>query len=167
MVNMATKQTDADETADDQHPAGMELDAIAAEAAMLEGGPGQVPGAPAAPALSTTAELAEALRLARSIGKAAFSDWPEYGVSVWSDDQLQAIATHGGAIMDRNGWTMGDLWATWGPYIGLAGATAPPALATYARIKQVKAEAAERERQRKRAESGQDAARRNADAGPA
>lgn len=139
---------DGQPTAEDRRIAG-ELESIMGEALDLEGLAGAARGAAALPAVSTADELREALDLARTIGKAAFSDWPAYGVSVWSDPQLAAIAQHGGAIMDRNGWTMGELWSTWGPYIGLLGALAPPSLATYAHIKQQRAEAAARERARR------------------
>lgn len=80
-------------------------------------------------------ELLSILELVRMAAAPAFADWwPAYGNQVWNDEQLQAIAHHGAAVMERHGWTLGDSMAKWGPHIALIGATAPPAFATYKAI---------------------------------
>ena len=134
-------------------PANPELDAIGREAAALEGA-ADAAGAPAASATNTAGELREALGLVRTIAAPGFSDWPAFGREVWTDVHLSAIADNGAAIMDRHGWTMGDMWSTWGPYIGLAGALARPGLATFAHLKQRKALALAMERARAQAVAG-------------
>lgn len=79
-------------------------------------------------------ELRQALGMLRMMAAPAFEWWQQFG-KCWSDRQLDAIAQAGAAVMQRHGLTMGDLSAQWGPYIALAMATAPPALATYAAIR--------------------------------
>jgi hypothetical protein len=85
-------------------------------------------------------ELRQALGMLRLMAAPAFAWWPHFG-ECWSDRQLDAIAQAGAAVMQRQGLTMGDLFAQWGPYIALVTATAPPAIATYAAIKHRKAQA--------------------------
>lgn len=109
----------------------VDLDALEREAVALEGGAGTVEVAPKA---STAADLLGALEMGRLIVAPSMGWWPEFG-RVWSDAQLGKIAEAGGAIMDRHGWSLGDLLSAWGPYLALAAAAAPPALATYAAIK--------------------------------
>lgn len=84
---------------------------------------------------SMATELRQALGMLRMMAAPAFAWWPHFG-ECWSDRQLDAIAQAGAAVMERHGLTMGDLFAQWGPYIALVTATAPPALATYAAIRQ-------------------------------
>lgn len=84
-------------------------------------------------------ELRQALGMLRMMAAPAFAWWPEFR-QCWSDSQLDAIAQAGAAVMQRHGLTMGDLFAQWGPYFALVTATAPPALATYAAIRQRRAQ---------------------------
>lgn len=86
-------------------------------------------------ASTAAAELLGALQLARVIVSPAFAWWPDFA-RTWSDPQLQAIAQAGADVMTRQGWTMGEVMATWGPYIALAGATLPPSLVTYQAIRE-------------------------------
>lgn len=127
---------------------------LAAEAAAIEGGP-PIPGTPeaaqseAATLATTQAELFQALGMARMLVAPMFRWWPSFG-DTWGDNTLNGIAAGGAAVMFKHGWTMGDLFAEWGPYLALAGATIPPSLVTYAAIKQQKAaHAAAQQRQQK------------------
>ncbi len=132
-----------------------ELAAIEREAQALEGQAGATAAAAPAVATNTASELREALGLVRVMAAPGFSDWPEFGVQVWNDQQLQAIADSGGAIMDRHGLSMGELWSTWGPYIALVGAVAGPSLATWQHIKLRRHLAEQRERLANQQRTGQ------------
>lgn len=96
----------------------------------------------------TAEELRQALDMVRAMARPLFADWQDFG-SVWSDTTLQAMAENGGAIMDRHGWTMGGLLSQWGPYIGLAAAVGPAAMATYqhVKLKRARLEAIQRAKQ--------------------
>jgi hypothetical protein len=85
-------------------------------------------------------ELVEVLKLARSMVQPAVLWWADYE-RVWSDHTITAIAQNGVVIMIRQGWTVGEMFSKWGPYIGITAATLPAVLATVAAIKQRKAEA--------------------------
>jgi hypothetical protein len=124
------------------------LAAIAAEAARIEGeaAPPAVDGPPPPPTLTTAQELRGALDMARLMVAPMFGWWADFP-RVWSDATLQGIAEAGGAVMDRNGWTMGGVWSEFGPYIALVGATAPPAFAT---VQAIKAHRVQLERQAQR-----------------
>lgn len=114
--------------------AGAGLEALAAEAASIEGA-AALPGTePAPPPPDTAAEVLQALELARSMAAPTFGWWREFE-RVWSDAALRRIAEAGAAVMERHGWTVGDLLGAWGPYIALIAAAAPPSIATYAAIK--------------------------------
>ena len=159
MVTMTTSAPDAAGEVDTDGAApgvaalGPELAALQRQADELEGtGPDAQRQALADS--TTAADLRQALDLVRTMGRPLFSDWPDYGVSVWNDAQLAAIATSGGAIMDRHGWTMGELFSQWGPYIALLGAALPPGLATWQHLRIRKAIAAQRARDRPPAGSG-------------
>lgn len=103
------------------------------------GAPGAPPGAPVEdPAAREARELRGALTLARVLVGPMFRWWPDFG-SVWSDHTLQGISDSGAAVLVLNGWTMSDVFEKWGPYIGLALATAPPCVATYQAIQAHKA----------------------------
>jgi hypothetical protein len=124
-------------------PAASGLDVLAARAAELEGqhAPPPPPGTPEPMTPEDTAhELRGALEMVRLMASPAFAWWPQFG-QVWSDQTLQAMATNGAVIMERHGWTVGQALAEWGPYIGLIGATLPPALATYQAVQTRKLEA--------------------------
>ena len=139
-------------TTDQPNTKNPELAALVREAAQMDA---SAAGAAAAPVSTSTAdELGEALNLLRAVARPLFSDWPDYGREVWTDKQLTAISAAGGAIMDRHGWTMGELFAEWGPYIALIGATAPPALMTWQHLRSRKAIEQARARQRQQGAPG-------------
>lgn len=79
-------------------------------------------------------ELRDALFMLRMMAAPAVDWWPLFE-KVWSDRQIEAIAAAGAAVMERHGWTMGELMGQWGPYIALVGAVLPPSLVTYQAIK--------------------------------
>lgn len=120
-------------------PAGPEPDAdfaaLMTEAATIDGPPAEL-GAAGEPGQVVSlpdlkAELLGALEMARlGAAEMAFPWWREFG-NTWNDRRLDQIATAGAAIMQKHGWTMGGLEASWGPYLMLALATIPPAVATY------------------------------------
>lgn len=88
--------------------------------------------------------LVEVLQLARSMLAAGFAWWPHFA-TVWNDGVLRGIAANGAIIMQRHGWTLGELMTRWGPYLGLLGVTAPAAYATYQAIQHRKAQLAAQE----------------------
>lgn len=90
-------------------------------------------------AASVEDDLVDVLKMARGMLATGFAWWPQFG-AVWNDDVLRGIAINGAAIMARHGWTMVELMAKWGPYIGLLGVTAPAAYATWQAIKARRAE---------------------------
>ena len=159
MMNGTTPHVDqvADQ-ADPAHPlAGFEH--LAAEAAALEGGP-PIPGSAEAAhtesaqlALNTD-ELEQALQLARLMVAPMFAWWPKFA-DTWNDRALRGIAAGGSAVMVKHGWSMGDLFNTYGPYVALAGATLPPALVTYAAIKEQKQLAARQSQQATNVRTGE------------
>ena len=123
--------------------AGPELEEIERQAAALDAGPEQQQAQreqeqEQAEALTAAAELRGVLGLARLAARPAFSWWSDFE-KVWSDRQLEAISEAGAAVMARHNWTMGGLMAEWGPYIALIGATAGPALATFAAVQERRA----------------------------
>ncbi|MFY9477169.1 MAG: hypothetical protein WAQ08_05830 [Aquabacterium sp.] len=90
-------------------------------------------------AASVEDDLCDVLKMARGMLAAGFAWWPQFN-TVWNDDVLKGIAINGAAIMARHGWTMVELMAKWGPYIGLLGVTAPAAYATWQAIGERRAE---------------------------
>jgi hypothetical protein len=114
-----------------------ELAGLAAEAAGLEvPADGAAPGAPGdAPGVSVSEELLSALVMARLVVSPMFAWWPDFE-RVWADATLRGISQAGAQVMERHGWTMGQLMGQWGPYIGLIAAAAPPAFVTYKAIQQ-------------------------------
>ncbi len=136
---------------------------LEAEAAALEGGPPVAGSAEAAQAetaqlAQTAEELRQALDMARLMVRPMFGWWQHFDAT-WSDRALAGIAAGGAAVMVKHGWTMGELFAEWGPYIALAGATLPPTLVTYGAIRQRKLElvAAQRQAATRRADEVQGA----------
>ena len=81
-----------------------------------------------------TAELRDALGLARMMVAPMFAWWPDFG-TCWSDAQLQTIASSGAAVMQRHGLSMGEVMTKWGPYVALGVATLPPSIATVQAVK--------------------------------
>lgn len=124
-----------------QAPESLGLDALAAQAVELETGalpPGMRPPEPAQVIADSSAELLGALTMARLLVAPMFEWWPKFG-DTWSDGTLQGISTAGAQVMERHGWSLGDLMSSWGPYIALALATAPPTMVTLQAIKAEKA----------------------------
>lgn len=118
-------------------PAVAGFEDLAAEAQLLSGGPapGAAPGpSPAEQAAGTAAELLQALQMARMLVAPMFRWMPDFP-QVWGDSTLQGISQAGAAVMQRHGWTLGEFWEKWGPYVALAMSTAPPCFVTYQAIK--------------------------------
>jgi hypothetical protein len=127
---------------DDRSVPSPAFDQLEAQALALEAdasAPGGVPGQAAAPAIDNAAEILGALQLARMMVAPMFKWWPEFKAT-WTDETLEGIATGGGAVMDKHGWTMGGLMNEFGAYIALATATAPPVFITLQAIKANRAE---------------------------
>lgn len=116
-------------------PAGSVLADLQAQADAVDGpAPGtEQPGATPAVVADPAAELLGALTMARMLVQPMFDWWPRFP-EVWSDSTLTGISQAGAQVMARHGWTMGDLLGQWGPYIALAGATAPPCWVTWKAI---------------------------------
>lgn len=86
-------------------------------------------------------DLADALDMAATMAEPAM--WwltTEEFERYWGKKVRAAIAESGAEIMRRNGLSMGDVMGKWGPYIGLAGALGPSAVATVAAFKRKKKE---------------------------
>lgn len=94
----------------------------------------------AAAVASAAEELLGALQMLRMMAAPMMSWWAEFG-TVWSDQTLRGIADGGAAVMERHGWTLGQAWGQFGPYIALIGAALPPSLVTWQAIQQRRAEA--------------------------
>lgn len=150
----APRSDDDDDQADQAQPgaqdaAGVEsLESIGADAAQIEGG--TAPGATqtTVPGMGNAENLKGALDMAKLMLRPMFAWWPEFD-QVWSDGQVGAIAAAGGAVCDKHGWNFAEVLGNYGPYLMLVAATAPPAMATMAAIKQAKAAAADAERARR------------------
>lgn len=113
------------------------LDAIVAKAEGLEGPSTDQAAAeqPQGPSLAELqAELLQHLQTARFMVTPVFSWWPEFGL-IWSDTTLKGIAANGAIVMQRHGWTLGEVLTKYGPYIGLAASLVPAVLATVAAVK--------------------------------
>jgi hypothetical protein len=92
-------------------------------------------------------ELLGALQMVRTMASPLMAWWPEFG-QVWNDDALGAIAASGAEIMHRHGWTLGEAWGQFGPYIALIGAALPPSLVTWQAVQQRRADARRTPQQR-------------------
>ncbi len=115
------------------------LDAIAAAGAALETpAPGAAPGQPGQPGQSLAvqndqdaAEIAVALELLRA---AAIPFAPEHTqpalLQIWSDRQLLKIAEAIVALCRFHGWTVGQFFTEYGPYMQLLAALGLPVLGT-------------------------------------
>lgn len=88
---------------------------------------------PEDPVAREARELLGALQLARMLVAPLFRWWPEFG-QVWGDQTITGISQNGAAVLVRQGWSVGEIFEKWGPYIGLAVATAPPCIATHQAI---------------------------------
>jgi len=117
------------------------LEAIAKQGAALEAG-AALPGAPGAPvnqAAVTAAEVAE-IGAALSLLRAAALPFAPPHVQdplalIWSDQQLEKIAAAVVEICHLHGWTTGDFFDKYGPYLQLGMALGIPALATMKLLK--------------------------------
>lgn len=141
---MSQDQTNApaDAAPSSTEPPHADFAALDEQAHQLDGSANpDAPQRPQAPAADNAAELRAALEMARLMVRPMFAWWPQFD-EVWSDRTIDGIATGGGAVMDKHGWTMGGALAEFGPYIALAGATIPPCIVTMQAIKQRKQEAA-------------------------
>ena len=84
-------------------------------------------------------DLAGALNMAAMMAQPAI--WwlsREQFDGLWGKSVQRAIAESGAEIMRRHGLTMGDMMSKYGPYVALAGALGPSALATVAAFKREK-----------------------------
>lgn len=76
-------------------------------------------------------DLLSALKMAQAVARGGV--WwltPDEFERLWGDQTLRGIAGPGAEIMRRHGWDVAGLMSRYGPYIALAGAIAPPAIAT-------------------------------------
>ena len=113
------------------------LEALEREATALEteAAPKPAPGEHGTPehaaeVMNTATELAGALTMARAMLSPVMAWWPHYSAA-WSDATIKQISQAGAEVMDRHGWTMGEAWSKYGPYVALAGALLPPCVVTY------------------------------------
>lgn len=135
--------TDTTDSSQDDAPGDFaDLADLEREAGAIEGVAAERAAPPPIPD-TTAAELLGALEMARLMISPGMAWWPAYG-EVWNDRTLRGIADSGADVMQRHGWSMGDLLSQWGPYIGLIGATLPPSLVTWQAVKD-RREQAERE----------------------
>lgn len=119
----------------DGPPLAAEFAGLEAQAMAIEGDAAPPPAGPPQPtAGELAAELLDTLTMLREMAAPTVAWWDAYR-TVWSDRALRAIADAGAVVMQRHGWTMGELFASWGPYIGLAAATLPPSIATLQAIR--------------------------------
>ena len=86
------------------------------------------------------ADLADTLAMMATVaGPGMWWLSPEQFEKLWGKSVQKAIAESGAEIMRRHGLSMGGLMSQYGPYIALAGALGPSALATVSQYKQAKA----------------------------
>ena len=90
-----------------------------------------------------TDDLADVLAMVATVAKPGMW-WLEADEfeRLWGKPVQTGIAANGAEIMRRHGLTMGDVMHQWGPYIGLAMAIGPSALATVQTYKRKTAELA-------------------------
>ena len=123
------------ETAQDTGGQVESLDAIAAMGAQLDT-PAALPGAPVQSTQDDAAEIGVALQLLRA---AAIPFAPEHVQEplhlVWSDKQLHKVAEAIVELCIFHGWTTGDFFKHYGPYIQLAMALGLPLLTTLKLLK--------------------------------
>lgn len=115
------------------------LDSIAKLGTALDA-PAAAPGAPgqtvAASTVADTAEISAALSLLRAAALPFAPDHVQDPLNqVWSDKQLEQIAAAVVEICRVQGWTTGDFFDRYGPYIQLCMALGLPALATLKLLK--------------------------------
>jgi hypothetical protein len=126
------------------------LDSIAKLGAQMET-PGAAPGAPGAPGKLAAAtkeaeqvEICAALELLRAAALPfAPAHVQEPLAAVWNDRQLEKIAASIVEICHLHGWTTGDFFDKYGPYLQLGMALGLPALATLKLLKMPPPQAAD------------------------
>lgn len=114
------------------------LDSISRQGAALEltGAPSAPGQPPAASDKADAAEIAAALALLRAAALPFAPDHVQDALGqIWSDKQLEQIASAIVEICKLYGWTTGDFFDRYGPYIQLAMALGLPALATLKLLK--------------------------------
>jgi hypothetical protein len=134
MVNVTKKQ---DEPAQPDLDAGTHvesLESIAALGSQLEapaGAPGEV-----RTDQDEAAEIAVALQLLRAAALPFAPDHVQEPLAlVWSDKQLTKVAEAIVELCKFHGWTVGDFFTEYGPYLQLAMALGMPLLATIKLLK--------------------------------
>ena len=107
------------------------LETLQQEAAQLDAPAEPAPAEVQAKTDSTAQDLFGILQVARAAARPAvyWQDDAQFN-ALWGDSTMQAIAEPLAEIMARHGLTMGDMVGRYAPYIALAGALAPPAIAT-------------------------------------
>ena len=86
---------------------------------------------------SAATELKAALDIAASFAKPGM--WwlePEQFEALWGEKSRKQIAVAIAAVMQKHGWEIGGVMDKYGPYLALAMAVGPPALATVQGYKQ-------------------------------
>jgi hypothetical protein len=107
------------------------LDDIAKISAVADAEPGAQTPAVQTTTPSEAKEISAALSLVRAAAVVFAPDHVQQPLLlVWSDSQLEQIAAALVEVCKKHGWTVGDLFGTYGPYIQLAMAAGLPALAT-------------------------------------
>lgn len=127
MVTKISKEGATDATEKDPTAAGLDALADAAEANNTP--PPQAAPKPANDGLE--ADLLSALQMAQGLARGGI--WwltPGEFENLWGDHTLKAIAGPGAEIMRRHGFTVAGVMGKYGPYLALAAAVAPPAIAT-------------------------------------
>lgn len=122
-----------------------DLDAIALDAAAIEGEGAPGASQAALPGMGNAENIQGALAMAKLMLGPVFAWWPEFD-QVWSDGQIQGISGAAGLVCDKHGWNFGEAIGQYGPYLALVAATAPPVIATVSAVKAAKRAAAEAER---------------------
>lgn len=149
---MSTEETnDAPKGAQDAQ-GGESLEALAAEATRLESTPSEAEQAQQQQSrevavqvvTSNAAELQAALTMARAMALPILPARKAAALGqVWSDPVIESVAQAGAKVLELHGVALGSLLGTYGPYIALLAAVAPPVLATRAILSQPEPEQAE------------------------
>lgn len=120
-------------------PGADALDAVSFDDVEGEGAPEK---AEPAPGMGNLENLTMALTLAKTVLSPMFAFWPEFD-QVWSEAQVEKIASGGAMVCEKHGWDFGGALGTYAPYIALAVATVPPVVLTARAISAAKAAATE------------------------
>ena len=118
-----------------QQAEAIEGEAVAAAAASAARAAEQEARAQAAALDANAREWRSLLDMARMTAAPAFTWWPDFG-RCWSDQQLDQMAQAWAAVSQLHGWSAGQLLGRYAPYIAAAASTLPPAIATFAAVRQ-------------------------------